>query len=80
MSSASQDRPTRPAPTTIADIAELTGVSLPTVSKVINGRKDVSAETRRRIETAIREHGYHRSPGSRRRAPLLEVIFHDLES
>jgi DNA-binding LacI/PurR family transcriptional regulator len=80
MSAASQDRPTRPASTTIADIAELTGVSLPTVSKVINGRKDVSAETRRRIETAIREHGYQRSPGSRRRAPLLEVIFHELES
>ena len=36
------------------------GVSVPTVSKVINGRADVSAETRRRVEAAIREHGYQR--------------------
>jgi LacI family transcriptional regulator len=50
------------------------------VSKVINGRSDVSAETRRRVETAIREHGYQRSAGARQRAPLLEVIFHELES
>jgi LacI family transcriptional regulator len=76
----SQPRSRRAAPTTIADIAELTGVSVPTVSKVINGRSDVSAETRRRVETAIREHGYQRSASSRPRAPLLEVIFHELES
>ena len=55
-------------------------MSVPTVSKVINGRSDVSADTRRRVETAIREHGYQRSPGSRPRTPLLEVIFHELES
>ena len=65
---------------TIADIAEATGVSVPTVSKVINGRSDVSADTRRRVEAAIVEHGYRRSSGSRARAPLLEVIFHELES
>ena len=64
----------------MADIAEMTGVSVPTVSKVVNGRKDVSAETRSRVEAAIREHGYQRSAGSRSRAPLLEVIFHELES
>jgi DNA-binding LacI/PurR family transcriptional regulator len=65
---------------TIADIARLSGVSVPTVSKVINGRSDVSADTRRRVEAAIRDHGYRRSTGSRQRAPLLEVIFHELES
>ena len=64
----------------MADIAEMTGVSVPTVSKVVNGRKDVSAESRSRIEAAIREHGYQRSAGSRSRAPLVEVIFHELES
>ena len=64
----------------MADIAEMTGVSVPTVSKVINGRKDVSAATRRRVEAAILEHGYQRSPGTRSRAPLIEVIFHELES
>ena len=55
-------------------------MSVPTVSKVINGRSDVSAETRRRVEAAIREHGYRRSSGARARTPLLEVMFHELES
>ena len=80
MTTSSETRPIRSAPTTLADIAEVTGVSVPTVSKVVNGRKDVSAETRRRVEAAIVEHGYQRSAGSRTRAPLLEVIFHELES
>ena len=66
--------------TTIAHIAAQAGVSAPTVSKVINGRADVSAETRQRVEAAIREHGYERSHKSVRPAPLLEVIFHELES
>jgi DNA-binding LacI/PurR family transcriptional regulator len=50
------------------------------VSKVINGRADVSPETRRRVETIIRELGYKRSHKTVRPAPLLEVIFHELES
>ena len=65
---------------TLADIAAFAGVSVPTVSKVINGRSDVAAETRRRVEAAILEHGYERTPRSARNAPLLEVIFHELES
>jgi LacI family transcriptional regulator, xylobiose transport system transcriptional regulator len=65
---------------TIARIAAAAGVSAPTVSKVINGRSDVSPETRRRVEAVIREHGYERSRKSVRPAPLLEVIFHELES
>jgi DNA-binding LacI/PurR family transcriptional regulator len=67
-------------PTTIAYIAEQAGVSVPTVSKVINGRADVSAETRLRVETAIRVHGYRRSDRATRAAPILELIFHELES
>src|SRR6476659_10127006 len=66
--------------TTIAFIAAQAGVSVPTVSKVINGRADVAPETRRRVETAIRDAGYQRSQGTARRSPLLEVIFHELES
>lgn len=66
--------------TTIAYIAAQAGVSVPTVSKVINGRSDVAPETRQRVEAIIREHGYARSAGSTRPAPLLEVIFHELES
>jgi DNA-binding LacI/PurR family transcriptional regulator len=66
--------------TTIAFIAEQTGVSVPTVSKVINGRSDVSSETRRRVEAAIIEHGYQRAPRAVGRSSLIEVIFHELES
>ncbi len=66
--------------TTIAYIAEQTGVSVPTVSKVINGRADVSAATRGRVEAAIRKHGYVRSEGRARSSRLIELIFHELES
>ena len=66
--------------TTIAFIAAQTGVSVPTVSKVINGRSDVAPETRDRVEAAIREHGYQRAPREQRVAPILELTFHELDS
>ncbi len=43
---------------TIADIATATGVSIPTVSKVINGRPDVGTATRERVLDIINETGY----------------------
>ncbi len=45
---------------TLADIAAQTGVTVPTVSKVLNGRPDVSVETRLRILELIEESGYQR--------------------
>src|SRR4051812_44119079 len=64
---------------TVARIADLAGVSAPTVSKVINGHAGVAAETRRRVENVIREHGYqrgeHTTPTS-----ILEVVFQALDS
>ena len=66
--------------TTIAVIAREAGVSAPTVSKVINGRADVAPATRRRVEAVIRSHGYQKPVRAGRRAPLLELIFHELES
>jgi LacI family transcriptional regulator, xylobiose transport system transcriptional regulator len=77
MPRSTRNGPSRP---TIAFIAEQTGVSVPTVSKVINGRTDVSSETRRRVEAAIIEHHYQRAPRSVARSPLIEVIFHELET
>jgi DNA-binding LacI/PurR family transcriptional regulator len=65
---------------TIATIASIAGVSVPTVSKVINGRSDVSAATRQRVEATIREHGYQRRERSTNRSNLIEVLFHELES
>lgn len=72
--------PSRSGRPTIAHVAEQAGVSVPTVSKVINGRSDVSAETRRRVEAVILERGYKRPERSAGRAQLLELIFHELES
>jgi DNA-binding LacI/PurR family transcriptional regulator len=66
--------------TTIAEVAAVAGVSVPTVSKVINGRFDVSPDTRRRVEAVIVELGYVRRRRSSERAGLLELIFHELES
>lgn len=65
---------------TLAIVASAAGVSAPTVSKVLNGRPDVSAATRARIEQALREHGYvppARSPG-RRPARTIDLVFDDL--
>jgi DNA-binding LacI/PurR family transcriptional regulator len=53
---------TRP---TIAQIATAAGVSIPTVSKVLNGRMDVSPATRERIEKVIEEYGFVRNRAAR---------------
>jgi DNA-binding LacI/PurR family transcriptional regulator len=66
---------------TIAHIADAAGVSVPTVSKVVNGRSDVAPETRERVERMLREYGYQRpEPARETRAPLLDVVFNELES
>jgi DNA-binding LacI/PurR family transcriptional regulator len=63
---------------TIATVARLAGVSVPTVSKVINGRSGVALDTRRRVEAVLHEHGYRRpemaGPGA-----TLDVVFHAIE-
>ncbi|MGI5149377.1 LacI family DNA-binding transcriptional regulator [Plantactinospora sp. CA-294935] len=58
----------------IATIAELAGVSPPTVSKVLNGRSGVGEQTRQRVEALLQEHGYRR-PSVSRATPALEVVF-----
>ena len=44
--------------TTIRQIADQAGVSIATVSRVLNGRGDVSDETRELVSRVIRENGY----------------------
>jgi LacI family xylobiose transport system transcriptional regulator len=63
---------------TLADIARAAGVSTPTVSKVLNGKGDVAAPTRERVEALLREHRYRRR--GPRVAPLLDLVFHELQS
>jgi LacI family transcriptional regulator len=43
---------------TMRQIADLAGVSIATVSRVLNGREDVSEETRGLVSRVIRENGY----------------------
>ncbi|MDG6103946.1 LacI family DNA-binding transcriptional regulator [Dactylosporangium aurantiacum] len=66
-------------PVTISVIAESAGVSIPTVSKVINRRAGVSADTRARVEAAIDQYGYRR-PTSKARSRLMELVFPELAS
>src|SRR5205814_3139100 len=52
-------------PVTIREIAELAGVSIATVSRVMNGRDDVSTETRDLVARIIREQGYRANRSAR---------------
>jgi LacI family transcriptional regulator len=66
---------------TIADIATEAKVSVPTVSKVLNGRPEVSASTRDRVERLIAKHGYtRRTRQTPQRAGLVDLVFTDLDS
>jgi LacI family transcriptional regulator len=67
--------------TTLAEIAAQAGVSLPTVSKVVNGRPDVAAGTRARVERLLYEHHYSRA-GARlhRRSGLIDLVMAGLDS
>lgn len=66
---------------TIALIAEEAGVSAPTVSKVINGRPEVAAETRRRVEHLLHKHGYRRRTGNDDGpVGLVDLVFAEVES
>jgi LacI family transcriptional regulator len=44
--------------TTLATVAASAGVSVATVSRVLNGRADVGAATRARVENLLRQHQY----------------------
>ena len=50
---------------TISEIAARAGVSIPTVSRVLNGRPDVAPATRARIEQILKESGYVHSKAAR---------------
>ncbi|MEV0244643.1 LacI family DNA-binding transcriptional regulator [Streptomyces sp. NPDC050674] len=66
---------------TITEIARQAGVSVPTVSRVVNGRSDVSPQTRARVEDLLHRHGYRRRPAAPgNRAALLDLVFDDLDS
>lgn len=65
---------------TLAQVAQQAGVSISTVSKVLNGRQDVAAPTRIKVERLLEAHAYRRTTRSAHEAPLIEIVFHELES
>ena len=70
--------------TTLAEIADAAGVSVATVSKVLNDRTDVSLETRRRVQKHLRDSKY-RPAGSSSARPreltrAIEVVVPELQS
>ncbi|WP_395576828.1 LacI family DNA-binding transcriptional regulator [Streptomyces sp. BK79] len=72
----------RTAGPTLAVVAREAGVSVPTASKVVNGREDVAPETRRRVVEALDRLGYVRRPRfDLARAPrLVDLVVHSLDS
>jgi DNA-binding LacI/PurR family transcriptional regulator len=62
---------------TLASVAAEAGVSLTTMSKVLNGRTDVAPTTRARLEEHLRRSGYRRR-GSGRRNPYVELVLREL--
>ncbi|MFT4285045.1 MAG: LacI family DNA-binding transcriptional regulator [Protaetiibacter sp.] len=73
----------RPRATTLADIAREAGVSIATVSKALNGRTDVRAQTRERILQIARERGFTPNAAARSllegRSGTVGLITSDLE-
>jgi LacI family transcriptional regulator len=68
---------------TIRDVAARAGVSMATVSKVINGRHGVVASTDGRVQAVIDDLGYEASPVAQslrnHRANVIGILAADLE-
>ena len=66
---------------TLMKLAELTGLSVATVSKAFSGSREISDRTRERVFEAARELGcfdkYHKAPRER---PIIALIFPESES
>ena len=85
--SASRHRITRTGPNgakgrgrvTIAQIAAESGLSTATVSKVLNGRPDVSDSTRLLVQKVLVSSGY-RKRAKNDAPPLIDVVFNDFDS
>src|SRR5690348_3323462 len=60
---------------TLATIAQAAGVSVATVSKVLNGREDVAPATRALVQDLLQRH-YYVGRGQETRHPTIELIFH----
>jgi DNA-binding LacI/PurR family transcriptional regulator len=77
-------RPVRKRSPTIADVARVANVSLPTVSRVLTGATPVREPTRNRVLAAIKELGYRPNGAARAlvrgQQPIVGVITRDTSS
>ncbi len=68
----------------IKDVARRAGVSIATVSHVLNGTRDTRSETRERVLAAIQELGYSQNQAARNlargRSTLLGLIISDIRN
>ena len=71
-----------PKRATLRVVARAAGVSTATASKVLNHRPDVAETTRRRVEAALRAHGYEPTTGPRRPGAdqVVVLVFDTLEN
>ncbi|MBT1175979.1 LacI family DNA-binding transcriptional regulator [Bifidobacterium callimiconis] len=58
----------------VSDIARMCGVSTTTVSKVINGREDVSDKTRRKVERILEQVGFSKPLASTKITNTIEIV------
>ncbi|WP_231701863.1 LacI family DNA-binding transcriptional regulator [Crassaminicella thermophila] len=69
---------------TIKDVAKKAGVSISTVSRVINGSKPVSSEVRQKVLKVIEETGYRPNPVARslvmKKSQLIGVVVPDISN
>ncbi|GAB2892278.1 LacI family DNA-binding transcriptional regulator [Streptomyces mayteni] len=75
-------RPSGAGGPTLAVVAREAGVSVPTASKVANGREDVAPETRRRVTEVLDRLGYVRRPrfAADRPPALIDLVVHRLDA
>jgi LacI family transcriptional regulator len=68
--------PSRDRRATLANVAESAGVSVATVSKVLNGRNDVAPATRALVQDLLHEHDYVARRVRPAQSPTIELCFH----
>lgn len=64
----------------LSDIAQKTGFSLSTVSKVLNGRTDVAEQTREIINQALKDAHYKRRSSNTPSSQYIEVVFQSIDT
>lgn len=65
---------------TLASVAAIAGVSIPTVSKVLNGKSDVAPATRAKVIAAAEKVGYRGPRGLKETSGVVELLIEGADS